>query len=51
MRTVSGYSSLARRKNSTPVMPGMRWSDSTTSTSYSAMRCSPSAPLLAVTMR
>jgi hypothetical protein len=33
MRTVSGYRFLTLLRNSTPVMPGMRWSDTITSTS------------------
>ena len=48
MRTLSGVISRARRSSSTPSMPGMRWSLTTTGILKRLMKSSASMPLAAV---
>ena len=48
MRIVFGSSSRARARNSTPVRPGIFWSESTTATGRRASSASPCSPPAAV---
>ncbi len=48
IRIVFGSSVAVRARNSVPVMPGMRWSETTTATGLVLMISSPCSPLVAV---